>query len=101
MTSALARPVPWLRVEAGRIRLPALATAHSHVFQRALRGHAQRPGPGGRDEASTVGAQACGFDDAGGEVTIRRDHPALELVEESLLLDAIVFGGDSTVIDGR
>jgi formiminoglutamate deiminase len=27
------------------LRLPALATAHSHAFQRALRGDAQRPGP--------------------------------------------------------
>jgi formiminoglutamate deiminase len=27
----------------GTLRLPALATAHSHAFQRALRGHAQRP----------------------------------------------------------
>ena len=28
----------------GTLRLPALATAHSHAFQRALRGRAQRPG---------------------------------------------------------
>ena len=27
------------------LRLPALATAHSHAFQRALRGRAQRPAP--------------------------------------------------------
>jgi formiminoglutamate deiminase len=27
----------------GSLRLPALATAHSHAFQRALRGRAQRP----------------------------------------------------------
>jgi len=30
--------------------LPALATAHSHAFQRALRGNAQRPGPSGTDD---------------------------------------------------
>jgi formiminoglutamate deiminase len=30
--------------------LPALATAHSHAFQRALRGDAQRPGPDGTDD---------------------------------------------------
>ena len=30
----------------GMLRLPALATAHSHAFQRALRGQGQRPGPG-------------------------------------------------------
>ncbi|MRG97269.1 formimidoylglutamate deiminase [Polyangium spumosum] len=30
--------------------LPALATAHSHAFQRAMRGDAQRPGPSGTDD---------------------------------------------------
>jgi formimidoylglutamate deiminase len=32
------------------LELPALATAHSHAFQRALRGDAQRPGPEGSDD---------------------------------------------------
>src|SRR5580704_6464278 len=32
------------------MELPALATAHSHAFQRALRGLAQRPGPEGTDD---------------------------------------------------
>jgi formiminoglutamate deiminase len=32
------------------ISLPALATAHSHAFQRALRGDTQRPGPAGSDD---------------------------------------------------
>jgi len=32
------------------ISLPALATAHSHAFQRALRGDTQRPGPAGTDD---------------------------------------------------
>lgn len=32
------------------LTLPALATAHSHAFQRALRGDAQRPGPSGTDD---------------------------------------------------
>ncbi|MCS6899052.1 MAG: formimidoylglutamate deiminase [Myxococcales bacterium] len=32
------------------LRLPAFTTAHSHVFQRAMRGLAQRPGPGGTDD---------------------------------------------------
>ncbi|HVY45195.1 MAG TPA: amidohydrolase family protein, partial [Minicystis sp.] len=32
------------------MRLPALATAHSHAFQRALRGATQRPGPAGTDD---------------------------------------------------
>jgi len=33
-----------------RLALPALATAHSHAFQRAMRGDAQRPGPTGSDD---------------------------------------------------
>jgi formimidoylglutamate deiminase len=41
----------WIEMDgAGRIGLPALATAHSHAFQRALRGDAQRPGPAGTDD---------------------------------------------------
>ena len=32
------------------LELPALATAHSHAFQRALRGDTQRPGPEGTDD---------------------------------------------------
>jgi formiminoglutamate deiminase len=32
------------------IELPACATAHSHAFQRAMRGKAQRPGPSGSDD---------------------------------------------------
>ncbi len=32
-----------LRIVEGTIELPALATAHSHAFQRAMRGSAQRP----------------------------------------------------------
>lgn len=34
----------------GRAVLPALSTAHSHAFQRALRGDAERPGPAGTDD---------------------------------------------------
>lgn len=49
---------------------------------------------------STEGASAIGFDDAGGTLRIRRDHPALALVEEALLLDAVVFGGSSAMVDG-
>lgn len=39
-----------MQVDAARIVLPALATAHSHAFQRAMRGDAQRPGPAGSDD---------------------------------------------------
>jgi formiminoglutamate deiminase len=48
---------------------------------------------------STVGARACGFDDAGGQVVIRQDHPSLELVPQELLLDAIVFGSGCAIVD--
>lgn len=33
-----------------KLELPGLATAHSHAFQRAMRGSAQRPGPRGSDD---------------------------------------------------
>lgn len=50
-------------------------------------------------EGSLEGAIACGFTDTGREaIRVRRDHPALELVEDELLLDAIVFGGSSALI---
>jgi formiminoglutamate deiminase len=49
---------------------------------------------------SFEGAAACGFADAGGEVVIDRDHPALALVEDDNLLDAIVFGASSAIVAG-
>jgi formiminoglutamate deiminase len=51
-------------------------------------------------EASLVGASACGFEDAGGEILVRRDHPTLELVDDDVLLDAIVFGAGTGIVDG-
>jgi formimidoylglutamate deiminase len=50
-------------------------------------------------EGSLQGARACGFADAGGHAVIRRDHPALELVRDEDLLDAIVFGAGAAVVD--
>jgi formimidoylglutamate deiminase len=50
-------------------------------------------------EGSHEGAAACGFADTGGHVIVRRDHPALALVDDEFLLDAIVFGGGPGVID--
>ncbi len=49
-------------------------------------------------EGSLEGAAACGWDDAGGTVRIDRGHPTLALVEEELLMDAIVFSGHPGVI---
>lgn len=51
-------------------------------------------------EGSIVGAQACGFDDAGGEVTIDEADPSLALVARESLLDALVFGGAGRAIRG-
>jgi formimidoylglutamate deiminase len=48
-------------------------------------------------EGSIATAQACGFEDAGGEVRISRAHPALALVPEARLLDAIVFSGNCSM----
>ncbi len=39
-----------IAVRGGEIRLPALATAHSHAFQRAMRGGAQRAPAEGRSD---------------------------------------------------
>lgn len=39
-----------VRREGERLSLPGLATAHSHAFQRALRGLTQRKGRSGRDD---------------------------------------------------
>jgi formimidoylglutamate deiminase len=50
-------------------------------------------------EGSLEGAEACGFTGAGGWVVIKSDHPALELVEDEFLLDAMVFGAGPGVID--
>jgi formiminoglutamate deiminase len=72
------------------------------VTFRAAQGAAQgQPTPAEQlwREGSLSGAAACGFEDAGGEIIIRRDHPALELVDEADLLDAIVFGANSSVVD--
>lgn len=49
-------------------------------------------------EGSLEGAIACGFADAGGTLRVARDHPALALVEEELLLDAVVFSGSSSLV---
>jgi formimidoylglutamate deiminase len=50
-------------------------------------------------EGSLQGAAACGFGDAGGFVVLRRDHPALELVDDEFVLDAVVFGGSPGIIE--
>lgn len=49
---------------------------------------------------SVLGAEACGFADAGGSVSIRRDAPALALVREERLLDAVVFSGSPAIVAG-
>lgn len=50
-------------------------------------------------EGFIEGAAACGFADAGGHVVVRRDHPSLALVDDEFLLDAIVFGGESSIVE--
>lgn len=50
-------------------------------------------------EGSLHGALACGFEDAGGELVIRRDHPLLALVRDDRLLDAVVFSGSPALVD--
>ncbi len=50
------------------------------------------------NEGSRETAAACGFVDVGGELVIERDHPALALVEDANLLDAIVFSGSASLV---
>lgn len=49
-------------------------------------------------EGSTVGAQALGFSDAGGQLRIPRDLPELQLVDDERLIDAVVFGGTARLL---
>ena len=51
-------------------------------------------------EGSLHGARACGFEDEGATLTIDREDPALALVGESDLLDAIVFSGSASLVRG-
>jgi formiminoglutamate deiminase len=48
--------------------------------------------------ASEEGAWALGFDDTGGVIEIARDAPALALVEDEYVLDAIVFSGSPSMV---
>lgn len=50
--------------------------------------------------SSDLGARSLGFDDAGGYLVIRRDSPALDLVDEEHLLDALVFSGSAALVEG-
>jgi formimidoylglutamate deiminase len=50
-------------------------------------------------EGSLQGAAACGFADAGGRLVVRRDHPALALVDDEFVLDAITFGAGSGIVE--
>jgi len=49
--------------------------------------------------ASDLGARSLGFDDAGGYLVIRQDAPALDLVDEDHLLDALVFSGSAALVE--
>ncbi|MGK3966360.1 formimidoylglutamate deiminase [Sorangium sp. So ce118] len=49
---------------------------------------------------SQRGAEACGFADAGGTIALRRDAPALALVPEERLLDAVVYSGSPAIVEG-
>ncbi len=77
--------------------LERLRTGHRVTFDTGASGLS--PAEALWRSGSIEGANACGFGDAGGTLRIRRDHPALELVPEPLLLDAIVFGGSSAMVE--
>jgi len=50
--------------------------------------------------ASTLGAMALGFPDAGGVLEIASGNPLLELVEDGHRLDALVFSGSPSLVRG-
>jgi len=50
--------------------------------------------------ASTDGARALGFPDAGGVLEVQDVTPALELVDERNRLDALVFSGSPALVSG-
>jgi cytosine/adenosine deaminase-related metal-dependent hydrolase len=76
--------------------LARLATQKRVTF--APSAHSKTPAEQLWREGSLHAAFACGFSDAGGMVRIRKDHPALALVPDELMLDAVVFGGSSSMI---
>ncbi|WP_437549821.1 formimidoylglutamate deiminase [Sorangium sp. So ce367] len=49
---------------------------------------------------SQRGAEACGFADPGGSISVRRDAPALAMVREERLLDAVVYSGSPALVEG-
>ncbi len=49
-------------------------------------------------EGSLLGANACGFADAGGEVVLDAAHVQLELVAEDELMDAIAFSAGQSLV---
>ncbi|WP_437984577.1 formimidoylglutamate deiminase [Sorangium sp. So ce117] len=49
---------------------------------------------------SRQGAEACGFADPGGCISVRRDAPALAMVREERLLDAVVYSGSPSIVEG-
>lgn len=63
-----------------------------------LRGEARTPAERLWEIGSLLGARACGFDDAGGAVSIDRDAPELALVREEHLLDAVVYSGTAACV---
>ncbi|WP_437761383.1 formimidoylglutamate deiminase [Sorangium sp. So ce281] len=49
---------------------------------------------------SQRGAEACGFADPGGSISVRRGAPALAMVREERLLDAVVYSGSPSIVEG-
>ena len=74
--------------------------APPHAVARHLPARAAHPRRAALARRLARGALACGFADAGGHGSDRARHPALDLVEDELLLDAVVFSGSSSWVRG-
>jgi formimidoylglutamate deiminase len=66
-----------------------------------FRGEGRTPAEQLWHEGSGLGALACGFADAGGEIVLDAAHRTLALVDDEHLLDAIVFAGGPGLVVGK
>ncbi|MCU0657892.1 MAG: formimidoylglutamate deiminase [Polyangiaceae bacterium] len=78
-------------IEGSTLRLPAFTTAHSHVFQRAMRGLAQRPGPAHADDFWTW---RTAMYDLASAITPERLHQVARLAYRELRLAGVRTVGE-------
>lgn len=78
-------------VDGSTLWLPAFATAHSHAFQRAMRGQAQRPGPLGVDDFWTWRSAMYAL---AGSITPERMHQVARVAYRELRMTGTLTVGE-------